>query len=100
MSVDGKDLRPKLWPKCDVEGIMHKEFVPPGQVVNGKFCCNVLRQLRDNIWHKCPDKWCKNSWVQNHENALAHALLVVQQFLTSVNMSHPPPSLLTGHCPL
>jgi hypothetical protein len=23
----------------DIQGTVHKEFVPPGQTVNGKFCC-------------------------------------------------------------
>jgi len=27
----------------DTEGIVHKEFVPSGQTVNGKFYCNILR---------------------------------------------------------
>ena len=27
----------------DIEGIMQKEFVPPGQTVNGKFYRDVLR---------------------------------------------------------
>jgi len=26
------DLRLKMWQKLDTEGIMHKEFVPPGQI--------------------------------------------------------------------
>jgi hypothetical protein len=43
MSVDNEDLRLKLWQKFDIEGITHKEFVPPGQTVNGKFCCDFLR---------------------------------------------------------
>jgi hypothetical protein len=30
----------------DIRGIVHKEFVPPGQTVNGKFYCEVLRWLR------------------------------------------------------
>jgi len=42
MSVDDED-RLKLWQKFDIEGITHKEFVPPGRTVNGKFYCNVLR---------------------------------------------------------
>lgn len=25
-----------------VDGIVHKEFVPVGQKVNGKFCCDIL----------------------------------------------------------
>ena len=43
MSVDDEDLQLKLWQTFDLEGIMHKEFVPPGQTVNGKFYCNVQR---------------------------------------------------------
>ena len=35
------DLRPeprqKMWQNFDIEGIVHEEFVPPGQTVNGKF---------------------------------------------------------------
>jgi histone-lysine N-methyltransferase SETMAR len=32
-----------------------KEFVPPGQTVNGKFYCEVLKRLRDSIRRKLPD---------------------------------------------
>jgi hypothetical protein len=28
---------------------MHKEFVPPGQTVNAKFYCDVLRGLREDM---------------------------------------------------
>ena len=33
----------------DIQGIVHKEFVPPGQTVNGKFYCEVLKRLREGI---------------------------------------------------
>jgi len=74
----------------DTEGIVHKEFVPPGQTVNEKFYCDILRRLRENIWHKLPDKWYNNSWTVHHENFLAHASLIVQQFLTSTNKTVIP----------
>jgi len=35
--------RPKMWQKFDTEAIVHKEFAPPGQTVNGKLYCHVLR---------------------------------------------------------
>jgi hypothetical protein len=73
--------------------MVHEEFVPPGQMVNGKFCCDVLRQLRENIWCKRPVKWCYNSWALHHDNAPAHALFAVQQILASTKMiviPHPP----------
>ena len=90
------DLRtepqPKMWQKFGIEGNMHKEFVPPGQMVNGIFYCEVLRRLRENIWRKCPDKWCNNSWALHHDNYPTHALLVVQQFLASTKTTVIPHS--------
>ena len=41
----------------DIQGIVHKEFVPPGQTVNGKFYCEVLKRLKEGIRRKGPDKW-------------------------------------------
>ena len=34
---------------CDQKGIVHKEFVPPGQTVNAAFCVKVLERLRENV---------------------------------------------------
>ena len=33
----------------NIKGIVHKEFVPPGQTINGKFYCEVLKRLREHI---------------------------------------------------
>ena len=92
--------RPKMWQKFDIEEIAHKKFVPPGQMVNGKFYCDVLRQLRENIWRKHPDQQCNNSWILHHNNALVHESLIVWQFLASTKTTvipHPPysPDLTT-----
>ena len=88
------DLRPepgpKMWQKFDIEGIVNKEFVPPGQSVNGKFYCEVLSRLRENIRSKRRDKRWNNFWPQHHYNAPAHASLVVQQFLASMNTTVIP----------
>jgi hypothetical protein len=54
MSVDDEERYGRLSPgvatenvaKVDIEGIVHKEFVPPGQMVNGKFYCEILRRMR------------------------------------------------------
>jgi len=67
----------------DIQGIVHKELAPPGQTVNGKFYCEVLKRLREGIRRKRPDKWKKNNWFLHHDNAPAHTSLVVRQFLTS-----------------
>jgi hypothetical protein len=76
----------------DIQGIVHKEFVLPGQTINGKFYCEVLKGQKKGIWRKCPEKKKKNNWFLHHDNAPAHISLV-RQFLTSKNITvipHPP----------
>jgi hypothetical protein len=76
----------------DIQGIVQKEFVPPGQTVNGKFYCEVLKWLSEGIQHKCLDKWKKNNWFLHHDNMPADTSLV-RKFLTSKNITvipHPP----------
>ena len=36
----------------DANGIVHKEFVPPGQTVNQQFYLEVLKILRDRVRKK------------------------------------------------
>jgi hypothetical protein len=80
-----------MWQKFDIEDIVHKEFVPLGQMVNGKFYCDILKRMRENIRHKRPDKWHNNSWALHHDNTPAHASLVVRQFLASTKTVIPQP---------
>ena len=89
-----------MWQKFDVKGIVHKGFVPPGHTVNGKFYCDVLRRLRENIWSKLPDKWHNKllgpeSW-QRSSSHVAYCAAVSGFYKYD---SHPPPFLLTGPCP-
>jgi len=80
----------------DIQGIVHKEFIPPDQTVNGKFYCEVLKWLREGIRCKRPDRWKKEKIFLRHEKAPDHTSLGVRQFLTSKNIiviphnSHPP----------
>jgi hypothetical protein len=67
---------------------MRKEFVSPGH-----FHCNLLRQLKENVWCKHPVKWQNNSWALHHDNTAGHTSLLVRQLLTSTKTSsipHPP----------
>jgi len=41
----------------DIDGVVHHEFSPPGQTVNGHFCVQVLQRLRDTVRRKRCDKW-------------------------------------------
>jgi histone-lysine N-methyltransferase SETMAR len=73
----------------DFQGIVHREFVPPGQTVSGKFYSEVLKRLREGIRHKRPDKWKNNNWFLHHDNVPAHTSLV-RQFLTSKDITVIP----------
>ena len=84
-----------MWQKFDTEGIVHKKFVPPGHTVNGKCYCNVLRWVRENIWHKCPDKWHNSSWGPHHDNGPAQHAARAAVFGIYEDNCHPPPSLPT-----
>ena len=77
----------------DIQGIVHKEFVPIGQTVNCKFYCEVLKRLREGIRRKRSDKWKNNNWFLHHDNLPTHTSLVVRQFLTSKNITVIPPPL-------
>ena len=73
----------------DIRGIVHKEFLPPGQTVNGKFYCEAMKWPREGIQRKHPDKR-KNKWFLHHDNAPAHTSLVIWQFPTSKNITVIP----------
>jgi len=77
----------------DQNGIVHKEFVPPGQTVNVAFYVEVLKRLRENVRKKRPNQWRNNTWLLHHDNAPAHAALLTRRFLTDNIMTvvpHPP----------
>ena len=77
----------------DQKGIVHKEFVPPGQTVNAEFYIEILKLLRENVRRKRPDQWRNNTWLLQHDKAPAHSALLTRRFLTDNNMivvPHPP----------
>jgi hypothetical protein len=59
----------------DVNGIVHKEFVPPGQTVNQYFYLDVLKRLCDSVRRKRPEMWRSADWLLHHDNAPAHMAL-------------------------
>ncbi|PNF41538.1 hypothetical protein B7P43_G12319 [Cryptotermes secundus] len=76
-----------------IDGIVHKEFVLPGQTINKEFYHDVLRLLRENMRRKRPEKWRTNNWVLHHDNARPHTADIVQEFLAKNKMAvvpHPP----------
>jgi hypothetical protein len=65
-----------------MDGIVHKEFVPPGQTVNQQFYLQVLKRLRNSVWKKRPEMWSSSDLFLHHDNAPAHMALSVQQKTT------------------
>jgi histone-lysine N-methyltransferase SETMAR len=80
----------------DIRSIVHREFVPQGQIVNKKFYCEVLLRLRENIRRKRSDLWRAKNWILHDDNAPCHRALLFCEFLANHNMlslPHPPYSL-------
>jgi len=76
----------------DIDGVVHDEFIPPGQTVNGHFYVKVLQRLHDAVRRKRHNKW-QGEWFLHHDNASSHTSLVVQQFLAekSIPVITQPP---------
>ena len=67
----------------DIRGIVHYEFVPTGQTVNQVFYLEVLERLREKVRWKRPEIFANNSWILHHDNATAHTVLCVREFLAT-----------------
>jgi len=77
----------------DSQGIIHKEFVPPGRTVNAEFYKNVLDRLCKRIARVRPALWKDRSFFLLHDNAPAHTAAIVTQFLARKMvpvLNHPP----------
>ena len=82
----------------DNRGIVHKEFVPPGQAVNHAFYKDVLERLWKRVQRV--RRGIADDWLLQHDNAPAHTALSIREFLVKKNipvLPHPPysPNLAT-----
>lgn len=76
----------------DVNGIVHREFVPQGQTVNSIFYLSVLKRLKARI-HRVRPELVKNGWILHHDNAPVHTASIVTKYLALKNitvLSQPP----------
>jgi histone-lysine N-methyltransferase SETMAR len=72
------------------KGVVHKDFVPPGQTVNVAFYMDVLKQPK-TVGRVRPE--IANTWVLHHDKAPSHASLLVREFLakqTVATLPQPP----------
>jgi hypothetical protein len=77
----------------DTHGLIHKGFVPEGQIVNSAFYVEVIGRLLKRISPVRPQFREECSWFMLHDNAPSHSALVVKPFLAKhgiVEISHPP----------
>jgi transposase len=74
----------------DYRGVVHYEFLPPGQTVNKEYYLSVMRRLREAIRKKRPELWKDNSWFLHHDNAPSHTALVLRDHFAK-NSTHIVP---------
>jgi hypothetical protein len=78
---------------CDAKVIIHHEFVPEKQTVNGKFCEAVMKRLVAAV-HRVRSEFQENgSRFLLHDNAPAHSSSAYSEFLAKRGipvLSHPP----------
>jgi len=63
----------------DGQGIVHKEFVPPGQSVNQTFYRDVLERLRKMVARVWPG--IARTWMLHYDNAPCHTAVSINEFL-------------------
>ena len=70
----------------NAKDVVHKEFVPPGQIINTAYYMDVLERLRKRVL--CMRKEIATTWVIHHNNAPRHTALHIHEFLAT--QSQPP----------
>jgi hypothetical protein len=83
----------------DTKGVVYHEFLRQEQTVNRWYHLEVLKHLRENVRRKRPQLCRNNFWFLHHDNAPAHAPLLICDFLANTNktvLPQPPysPDLL------
>jgi len=71
----------------DVEGVIHREFVPEGQKVNAEFYVGILDQLLKRIRRVRTAKFQPNEWFLLHDNSPSHNAAIVKKFLGNRNVA-------------
>jgi len=72
----------------DSQGIVHEEFVPPGQTVNQTFYREVLERLRKRMARL--RLGIERTWMLHHDNAPCHTAVSINEFLAEKNISMVP----------
>ena len=62
----------------DIQGDVHKEFVPPGQTVNKQYYRELLEWLRKRVHRVRPE--IADTWMLHHDNAPCHTAISMNGF--------------------
>jgi histone-lysine N-methyltransferase SETMAR len=74
------------------QGIIHKEFVPPGEKVNKEYYVAVLSRLVQRIYQDLSFRK-EEAWFLSHDNVRPHTAASLKQFLAKQEiqgLNHPP----------
>lgn len=65
-----------------IRRIVDREFVLQSQTVsvNDQFCCNILKRLKKEIWHKLPELSPDGNLTRHHDSAPDHSALKMRGF--------------------
>lgn len=74
----------------DYHGVVHSEFLPPGQAVNNEYYLVVMRRMREAVCKNRPELWQNNTWVLHHDNAPSHTALVLREHFPKNSTSIVP----------
>ncbi len=80
------------------EGVVHSEYLSPGETVETEYYCDVLRRLKESVRCKCPGMWKRDeegnrTFLLHHDNAPPHTSVPTLALIgsSSINMvPHPP----------
>ena len=82
----------------DSQGIVHNEFVSPGQTVNQTFYRKVLERLRKMVARVRPVH--AHTWILHHDIAPCLTAVSINEFLAKKTISMVPQPLFAGSQPL
>ena len=72
----------------DSQGVVHKEFVPPGQTVNKQYYHEFFERLRKRVHRVRPE--IADTWMLHHDNAPCHTAISVNECLSKKVISLVP----------